>query len=97
LPSIEARSCPGPRTRWKRNGPRVIYFRLDGHRVLVAGAGRGLGKAVADGLVQLGATVYGISRDPAVAREIAVRNGTPPRVLDYVVRLQEMSGGVDIS
>lgn len=83
----------------------MVDFRLDGHRALVTGAGGGLGRAIADGLVELGATVYGTSRDPAMARRIAERYGTTPLVLemsdtdamaDFVVGLQESSGGVDM-
>jgi NAD(P)-dependent dehydrogenase (short-subunit alcohol dehydrogenase family) len=79
----------------------VVDFRLDGHQVLVTGAGRGLGAAIADGLAGLGATVYGTSRDKESAREIAERFGTPPQVLDvsdvdalraFVDELQTTSG-----
>lgn len=82
----------------------MVNFRLDGHRVLVTGAGRGLGDAIARGLVDLGATVYGTSRDPEVARRIGDELGTPAQVLDlsdvgsfeeFVVRL-EGEGGVDM-
>jgi 2-deoxy-D-gluconate 3-dehydrogenase len=53
----------------------------------------------------LGATVYGTSRDPDAARQIAERLGTPPQLLDvsdvdsvgaFVDQLQEMGGGVDM-
>ena len=83
----------------------MVDFHLDGHQVLVTGAGRGLGAAIADGLVDLGATVYGTSRDPDVARQIAQRLGTPPQVLDvsnvdavgaFIDRFQRLSGGVDM-
>ena len=83
----------------------MVDFRLDGHRVLVTGAGRGLGKAIADGLVELGATVFGTSRDADMARQIGERYATPPQVLEmsngeamdgFVVRLQEASGGIDM-
>jgi len=83
----------------------VIDFRLDGHRVLVTGAGGGLGSAIADGLAGLGATVYGTSRDPDTARQVSERFGTPPQLLDvtnvdaigaFVDHLQRASGGVDM-
>ena len=82
----------------------MAYFRLDGHRVLVTGAGRGLGHAIARGLRELGATVYGTSRDPEMARRIGDELGTPAQVLDlsdvegfeeYVTRLED-EGGVDM-
>lgn len=83
----------------------MIDFRLDGHRVLVTGAGGGLGSAIADGLAGLGATVYGTSRDPDTARQVSERFGTPPQLLDvtnvdaigaFVDHLQRASGGVDM-
>jgi len=83
----------------------VVDFSLDGHQVLVTGAGRGLGAAIADGLSELGATVYGTSRDPDVARQISERLDTPPLLLDlsdvgaigsFVEDLQKMDGGVDM-
>jgi 2-deoxy-D-gluconate 3-dehydrogenase len=57
-------------------------FRLDGQRALVSGAGRGLGRAIADGLAELGAEVIGTSRDPAEAKRIADRYGTAPTTVD---------------
>jgi NAD(P)-dependent dehydrogenase (short-subunit alcohol dehydrogenase family) len=80
-------------------------FRLDGKKALVTGAGRGLGRAVADGLAELGATVYGTSRDPAVGRALTDRYGTrsfPLEVSDVasiestVSALLETSGGIDL-
>ncbi|GAA3885751.1 hypothetical protein GCM10022381_29870 [Leifsonia kafniensis] len=60
----------------------IINFRLDGHSALVTGAGRGLGLAIADGLQELGATVYGTSRDAASATTIAERYGTSAVMLN---------------
>jgi len=40
-----------------------LYDHLDGQTVLVTGATRGIGKRIADGLVDLGATVYAGARD----------------------------------
>ena len=83
----------------------MVDFRLDGHRVLVTGSGRGLGAATAQGLAQLGAAIVGTSRDEHVARQIAERFGTRPYVLDvsnvtavrdFVDRLFEEDEGVDM-
>lgn len=49
-----------------------------GKVALVTGAGRGIGRAVADLLHAEGAAVYGTSRDEAAAAEIAGRYGTAP-------------------
>ncbi len=82
----------------------MIDFRLEGHRVLVTGAGGGLGAAIADGLAALGATVHGTSRDARTAQLIAERLGTPPHILDLTAigtfpafaQSLEESGGVDM-
>jgi 2-deoxy-D-gluconate 3-dehydrogenase len=60
----------------------VLDFRLDGRTALVTGASRGLGRAIADALHELGATVYGTSRDGDSAVRIAERYGTAPVRLD---------------
>lgn len=82
----------------------MIDFRLDGHRVLVTGAGSGLGSAIADGLAALGATVHGTSRNARSAQRIAERFTTPAHVLDVrdpsgfdaFVRHLDEEGGVDM-
>lgn len=80
-------------------------FRLDGKTALVTGASGGLGLAIADGLAQSGATVYGSSRDQASARRIGERYGTPALCLDltdvsaipeFVENLVSQSGGIDL-
>lgn len=80
-------------------------FDLHGHRALVTGAGGGLGRALADGLRDQGATVFGTSRDPGVAHEISKRYGTPPLLLDlqdvetlqgFADAVDRESGGIDL-
>jgi NAD(P)-dependent dehydrogenase (short-subunit alcohol dehydrogenase family) len=83
----------------------VPNFRLDGKKALVTGAARGLGKAIADGLAESGATVYGTSRDAESARQISERYGTPafpvditktPEVRRFADSLMDESGGIDL-
>ncbi len=61
-----------------------VDFRLDGRRALVTGAGGGLGRAIADGLAELGAQVVATSRDVSTAAELAMRYGTAPCILDVL-------------
>jgi NAD(P)-dependent dehydrogenase (short-subunit alcohol dehydrogenase family) len=60
----------------------MIDFALTGRTALVTGASRGLGLAIADGLAELGATVFGTSRSAAESARIAERYGTTPCPLD---------------
>jgi NAD(P)-dependent dehydrogenase (short-subunit alcohol dehydrogenase family) len=55
---------------------------LRGKAVLVTGAGRGLGRAIAENVMAEGGTVYGTSRDQATAESIAEQCGTVPIVMD---------------
>lgn len=60
----------------------MIPYRLEGRRVLVTGAGRGLGASIAGVLRELGAEVHGTSRTVEGARAVGARLGTPGIVLD---------------
>ena len=80
-------------------------FRLDGKKALVTGAARGLGKAIADGLAESGAIVYGTSRDADSAHLISERYGTPALNVDitapaqiprFIDQLMQQSGGIDL-
>jgi 2-deoxy-D-gluconate 3-dehydrogenase len=83
----------------------VPDFRLDGKKALVTGAARGLGRAIADGLAESGATVYGTSREAQSARLISERYGTPALAIDltehakiawFADDLMQESGGIDL-
>jgi NAD(P)-dependent dehydrogenase (short-subunit alcohol dehydrogenase family) len=53
----------------------TVDSRLDGKRAVVTGAGRGLGRAIADGLTEPGAQVIATSRDQSTAAALAKRYG----------------------
>lgn len=57
-------------------------FELTDKTALVTGAGRGLGRAIADCLAGQGVTVFGTSRDADTASEIAERYRSIPLVMD---------------
>lgn len=55
--------------------PGLSMFSLDGRRVLVTGAGRGLGAAMAEGLANAGARVALVSRTQAELDRVAAKIG----------------------
>lgn len=57
-------------------------FSVSGRRILITGAGRGLGRALADSLHEAGATVWGTSRNAEDARNISRRYGTDPLTVE---------------
>ncbi|WP_020112823.1 SDR family NAD(P)-dependent oxidoreductase [Rhodococcus sp. 114MFTsu3.1] len=60
----------------------MLTFSLEGKTALVTGANRGLGKAIAGALAELGATVYGTSRTETGVKQIESDLGTEGFVLD---------------
>ena len=46
---------------------RMTTFRIDGYRILVSGASRGVGHQIAVGFHGLGARVFGVGRSPRPA------------------------------
>lgn len=54
----------------------MTRFRLDGRTALVAGAGRGLGRAIALGLAQAGAEVWAVSRTQSELDSLSAEHDT---------------------
>ncbi|MFD1641515.1 SDR family NAD(P)-dependent oxidoreductase [Halohasta litorea] len=81
------------------DGP--LYESLDGQVALVTGATRGIGKRIADGLVDLGATVYAGARDTADIttadwRAIELDMTSPEQRAAAVGRIADETGRLDI-
>lgn len=83
----------------------MVNFDLKGKNALVTGAGRGLGKAIADGLAEAGAVVYGTSRSAETANALTKRYGTQAVAVEMtdtasirsgVAEILEHSGGIDL-
>ncbi|KQU50509.1 2-deoxy-D-gluconate 3-dehydrogenase [Rhodococcus sp. Leaf278] len=83
----------------------MTHFDLTGKTALVTGAGRGLGRAIADGLAEAGAVVYGTSRSEETAKQISTRYGTFAVPIEMtsvasirtgVAQVLERSGGIDL-
>jgi len=65
-------------------------IRLDGKTVVVTGAGRGLGRAIALGLIDAGATVLAADRDGDVLAELlAAAAGRPGEIRGHVLDLTD--------
>jgi len=79
---------------------RVAHrFRLDGKRVLVTGAGRGLGAACAEALAEAGAHVVLLSRSrpplDAMAERIAAAGGTCETVVQDVTEVEATIAAIE--
>ena len=71
-----------------------LSFRLDGKVALVTGARCGLGAGIATGLLEAGATVIDISRNPGSATQVAKQLGSVPVVMD-ITDVASVRAGVD--
>ncbi|NQW10130.1 MAG: SDR family oxidoreductase [Alphaproteobacteria bacterium] len=74
-------------------------FRLDGKRVLITGAGRGLGAACAEALAEAGAHVVLMSRSAepldAMAAKIATAGGSAETVVQDVTDIEATMASID--
>jgi NAD(P)-dependent dehydrogenase (short-subunit alcohol dehydrogenase family) len=61
-------------------------LRLDGRSIAVLGAGAGIGRQSVHALVQAGASVVCVDRDPVLAERVAAETGTHAVVADAVSR-----------
>src|SRR5207237_10040204 len=67
----EGHRSPGGRVRPHARGRRVLMAALTGHVAIVTGAGRGLGRAVAERLAAMGASVVLASRNAPELDDVA--------------------------
>lgn len=72
------------------------HTQLAGQRVLITGAARGIGAALADRLAERGARVAVAGLEPELLADVAARTGGPWRELDVADRHQVDTGIADL-